>query len=91
VQKRRPPSTPSTAGGSIAITDAKNWCTQQVLGLSARHHRISGWDPEDVAAWRAGGAKIARRNLIWSIFAEHVCFSVWSIWSVMVLFMPENV
>ena len=44
-----------------------------------------------MAEWRAGGAKIARRNLIWSIFAEHVCFSVWSIWSVMVLFMPENV
>ncbi|OOK79256.1 putative membrane protein [Mycobacterium kansasii] len=37
------------------------------------------------------GAKIARRNLIWSIVAEHVGFSVWSIWSVMVLFMPQNI
>ena len=35
--------------------------------------------------------KIAKRNLIWSIVAEHVGFSVWSIWSVMVLFMPQNV
>ena len=34
---------------------------------------------------------IAKRNLIWSIFAEHVGFSIWSIWSVMVLFMPQNV
>src|ERR1700752_3386869 len=59
--------------------------------LRARRHRISEWDPEDVAAWNAGGHKIARRNLIWSIFAEHVGFSVWSIWSVMVLFMPQAV
>ncbi|WP_246098282.1 MFS transporter [Rhodococcus spelaei] len=49
------------------------------------------WDAEDVAAWEAGGKQIARRNLIWSVIAEHVGFSVWSIWSVMVLFMPVGV
>jgi NNP family nitrate/nitrite transporter-like MFS transporter len=54
-------------------------------------HTIDDWDAEDVDAWNNGGAKIARRNLIWSIFAEHVGFSVWSIWSVMVLFMPQAV
>ena len=54
-------------------------------------HDIDNWDPENVDAWNNGGAKIARRNLIWSIFAEHVGFSVWSIWSVMVLFMPQAV
>jgi len=52
---------------------------------------IADWDPEDIEAWNTGGAKIARRNLIWSIVAEHVGFSVWSIWSVMVLFMPQDV
>jgi NNP family nitrate/nitrite transporter-like MFS transporter len=56
-----------------------------------KRYGLIGWDPEDIQAWRAGGAKIARRNLIWSIFAEHVGFSVWSIWSVMVLFMPQDV
>ncbi|HEX7971751.1 MAG TPA: nitrate/nitrite transporter [Thiobacillus sp.] len=56
-----------------------------------RQRSIDDWDPEDVDAWNNGGAKIARRNLIWSIFAEHVGFSVWSIWSVMVLFMPQNI
>ncbi|MEB3984327.1 NarK/NasA family nitrate transporter [Mycobacterium sp. 663a-19] len=59
--------------------------------LQTRRHTIDDWDPEDVDAWNNGGAKIARRNLIWSIVAEHVGFSVWSIWSVMVLFMPQNV
>jgi MFS transporter, NNP family, nitrate/nitrite transporter len=54
-------------------------------------HRITDWDPEDVVAWEAGNKNIARRNLIWSVAAEHIGFSVWSIWSVMVLFMPEAV
>ncbi|WP_068186812.1 nitrate/nitrite transporter [Mycobacterium sp. UM_CSW] len=57
----------------------------------SRAQRISNWDPEDLAAWEAGNKKIARRNLIWSVFAMHVGYSVWSIWSVMVLFMPRSV
>ncbi|SON59260.1 Nitrate/nitrite transporter NarK [Mycobacterium simulans] len=61
------------------------------MPLQTRQHTIDDWDAEDIDAWNNGGAKIARRNLIWSIFAEHVGFSVWSIWSVMVLFMPQNV
>jgi MFS transporter, NNP family, nitrate/nitrite transporter len=57
----------------------------------ARSHTITGWDPEDRAAWQASGKAIARRNLVWSVAAEHVGFSVWSLWSVMVLFMPQSV
>lgn len=56
-----------------------------------RGKTIEHWDAEDVDAWNSGGSKVAKRNLIWSIFAEHVGFSVWSIWSVMVLFMPQDV
>ncbi|WP_405135041.1 nitrate/nitrite transporter [Nocardia sp. NBC_01388] len=59
--------------------------------MLTRNHDIEHWDAEDVDAWEAGGKNIARRNLIWSVFAEHVGFSVWSIWSVMVLFMPTAV
>ncbi|KSZ59237.1 major facilitator transporter [Rhodococcus pyridinivorans KG-16] len=57
----------------------------------ARKHNIERWDAEDVEAWEAGGKQVAKRNLIWSVIAEHVGFSVWSIWSVMVLFMPTEV
>ncbi|MBL1076301.1 NarK/NasA family nitrate transporter [Nocardia sp. 2] len=56
-----------------------------------RNRDIEHWDAEDVEAWEAGGKDIARRNLIWSVFAEHIGFSVWTIWSVMVLFMPTDV
>ena len=52
-----------------------------------RKHHITGWDPEDREAWDNGGAAIARRNLIWSIICEHIGFSIWSLFSVMVLFM----
>lgn len=56
-----------------------------------RDRNIEHWDAEDVPAWEAGNKQIAKRNLIWSIVAEHVGFSIWSIWSVMVLFMPQAV
>ena len=39
-------------------------------------------DPEDPEFWETTGAPVARRNLVWSIFAEHLGFSVWLFWSV---------
>jgi NNP family nitrate/nitrite transporter-like MFS transporter len=43
---------------------------------------IDDWRPEDTEFWETTGAPIARRNLIWSIFAEHLGFSIWLLWSV---------
>jgi NNP family nitrate/nitrite transporter-like MFS transporter len=43
---------------------------------------ISHWNPEDPAFWQSTGRRIARRNLLWSIVAENIGFSVWLIWSV---------
>lgn len=60
------------------------------MSTLTRNRNIEHWDAEDVAAWESGGKNIAKRNLIWSVIAEHVGFSVWSIWSVMVLFMPTD-
>ncbi|HEU0191315.1 MAG TPA: nitrate/nitrite transporter [Mycobacterium sp.] len=54
-------------------------------------HRITDWHPDDSVAWQAGGKDLARRNLIWSTATMHVAFSIWSLWSVMVLFMPQSV
>ncbi|MFB7334690.1 nitrate/nitrite transporter [Streptomyces adustus] len=51
---------------------------------------IEHWDPEDEAFWQESGEKVARRNLLFSVLAEHIGFSVWTLWSVLVLFMgPE--
>ncbi|WP_328871737.1 NarK/NasA family nitrate transporter [Streptomyces sp. NBC_00287] len=51
---------------------------------------IDHWDPEDETFWNEKGEKIARRNLYFSVLSEHIGFSIWTLWSVMVLFMgPE--
>jgi NNP family nitrate/nitrite transporter-like MFS transporter len=50
-------------------------------------HWITDWRPEDDAFWDSTGSTIARRNLIFSILSEHIGFSIWTVWSVLVLFM----
>ena len=51
---------------------------------------IEQWDPEDETFWRTTGERTARRNLVFSVLSEHIGFSIWTLWSVMVLFMgPE--
>jgi len=48
---------------------------------------LDAWNPEDEELWAAGARRIARRNLVLSILSEHIGFSVWSLWSVLVLFL----
>ena len=52
-----------------------------------RRAPLGDWNPEDAGRWDADGARVARRNLLISIFTEHIGFSVWSLWSVLVLFL----
>jgi NNP family nitrate/nitrite transporter-like MFS transporter len=46
---------------------------------------IEHWEPEDPAFWESTGRKIANRNLIASIFAEHLGFAIWVIWTIVVI------
>src|SRR5882757_1320180 len=48
---------------------------------------IDVWDPENPTFWERTGKNVARRNLVFSVFSEHVGFSIWSLWSVFVLFL----
>src|SRR5579871_528585 len=52
------------------------------MDKSASPRWITDWNPEDEGFWRRTGRNIARRNLLWSIVAENIGFSVWLIWSV---------
>lgn len=42
---------------------------------------IKEWKPNDLTFWETKGKGIARRNLIFSIFAEFLGFSVWNVWT----------
>jgi NNP family nitrate/nitrite transporter-like MFS transporter len=50
---------------------------------------IDDWDPEDREKWERSGRRIARRNLVWSIVAEHLGFSIWLVWSVVATKLPK--
>ncbi|MEV4067606.1 MFS transporter [Nonomuraea dietziae] len=43
---------------------------------------IADWHPDDPAFWERDGKRVARRNLAFSILAEHVGFTVWTLWSI---------
>ncbi|NRQ38594.1 MFS transporter [Nonomuraea sp. NN258] len=50
---------------------------------------IDHWEPEDPRFWAATGRRVATRNLIWSIFVEHLGFAVWLLWSGIVVHLPQ--
>jgi MFS transporter, NNP family, nitrate/nitrite transporter len=71
---------------------AQNTVTAPPQPPSGRSGRwIDDWRPEDPQFWDSTGKNVARRNLFFSIFSEHIGFSIWSLWSVLVLFLPEAV
>jgi MFS transporter, NNP family, nitrate/nitrite transporter len=46
---------------------------------------IEHWEPEDPQFWEGTGKKIARKNLFFSILAENLGFTVWSLMSIVVV------
>ncbi|MDP9115846.1 MAG: NarK/NasA family nitrate transporter [Actinomycetota bacterium] len=71
------------------MTSTAERATTSVFATTGRRERwIEDWRPEDPAFWDQTGRRIARRNLLFSIFCEHIGFSIWVLWSVFVLFLP---
>lgn len=48
-------------------------------------HVLTHWEPEDPKFWEQTGARIANRNLWISIPALMLAFSIWMLWSVVVV------
>src|SRR5689334_12266728 len=57
---------------------------------AARRGWITSWDPENEQFWATTGRKVANRNLAFSILAEHLGFSTWLLWSVVVVALPKS-
>lgn len=49
---------------------------------------ISDWNPEDAHFWESKGKYVARRNLVFSIFAEFLGFAVWQLFSIVAALLP---
>jgi NNP family nitrate/nitrite transporter-like MFS transporter len=64
-------SPPETAGADRPIIRPDRW--------------IDRWEPENQSFWDAGGSRIARRNLLLSIFAENLGFNIWVLWTIVVI------
>ncbi|WP_062984359.1 MFS transporter [Nocardia anaemiae] len=48
---------------------------------------LDHWEPDNTEFWESGGKLTARKNLIFSVFAENLGFSVWVIWGTVVTSM----
>lgn len=48
-------------------------------------HWIEHWDPDNEEFWEAGGRRVARKNLTWSIFSDHIGFCMFVIWTIVVI------
>ncbi len=70
---------------TIDASDAVGAPPGKPAPLLTRGRWIEQWDPDDDAFWEGSGKKIARKNLIFSIFAEHLGFSIWVLWTIVVI------
>jgi len=70
---------------TIEVVTAPGPPEGQVQPARRNGHWIDDWDPEDEEFWERSGKRIARRNLAVSIFGEHLGFSIWVLWTIVVL------
>ena len=62
--------------------------TSSAAGTRTGSGWIEKWNPENKEFWESEGKYIARRNLIFSIFAEFLGFSVWQLFSIVAALLP---
>ncbi|MFJ4849266.1 MULTISPECIES: nitrate/nitrite transporter [unclassified Streptomyces] len=75
---------------STVVTEEDSAKDAATAAGASRSRAITDWRPEDEKFWERSGAAVARRNLVLSVLSEHIGFSVWSMWSVLLLFLgPE--
>ncbi len=75
----------STTVSAPSLPDGPETSETERRRPARRGRWIEDWDPEDETFWETTGRKIARKNLALSIFAEHLGFTVWVLWTIVVI------
>ncbi|MEV6985173.1 MFS transporter [Sphaerisporangium sp. NPDC051017] len=57
---------------------------------SAKGRWINDWNPDDPDFWQRRGKRTARRNLAFSILAEHLGFTLWTVWSIVAVKLGDH-
>jgi NNP family nitrate/nitrite transporter-like MFS transporter len=70
---------------SIEYTGAGAASGTASRGTARKGRWIDRWEPENDEFWASTGRRIATRNLAFSIFAEHIGFSIWVLWTIVVI------
>jgi NNP family nitrate/nitrite transporter-like MFS transporter len=70
---------------TIDTPEAAHAPTDAAAAPVSRGRWIERWDPDDEDFWEGSGKQIARKNLIFSIFAENLGFSIWVLWTIVVI------
>lgn len=55
------------------------------MPVMTRGRWLDRWHPDDETFWAREGQAIARKNLIFSVFAENLGFSIWVLWTIIVI------
>lgn len=67
---------PNVAGNSNQV---------EITGSGRGGHWIDHWEPDDDQFWDHRAQRIARKNLAFSIFTDHIGFCIWVIWTIVVI------
>ncbi|MGV9662644.1 MFS transporter [Nocardia niigatensis] len=60
---------------------------ETAITFQRRGRWIDHWEPDNTEFWENGGKQTARKNLMFSVFAENLGFSVWVLWASVVTAM----
>lgn len=55
------------------------------MSVLTRGRWLDHWEPDNEEFWEREGRPIARKNLAFSIFTENLGFSVWVLWTIIVI------
>ncbi len=55
------------------------------MSILTRGRWLTHWHPDHEEFWEREGKAVAKKNLIFSVFAENIGFSIWVLWTIIVI------